>query len=181
MLQELDQTRFTALETCFEAIVPNGPGSISGAEGETKLPYGSPRWFDIYAVDDRELPGTAEAQSVHGKWKCWNPNQEQPDMQCGALRSFITSPKTCNLDLGVPAFAKYLKMLYYSHNTFILVKHLVLYQDSKSLKVRQNDYTLLSHREQELMVNINGEKRLLTGDFTGLQKIKINSIKDMSS
>jgi len=68
-----------------------------------KLPRGRPGWFRLEDVNKQGYPTEVNDQSSLGLWKYWSPNPNDPGVECGAMRSFVTSSGSCSLDLGVPA------------------------------------------------------------------------------
>ncbi|PMD46006.1 hypothetical protein L207DRAFT_576886 [Hyaloscypha variabilis F] len=170
------------------------------------LPRGRPGWFLLEDVNKEGYPIKINDQNSLGLWKYWSPNIIDPGVKCGAMRSFVTSSGTCSLDLGIPADARHLMVMIRGcypalkakdvspiesiWNDYLSVtgrkdeaeiRRFITSQNIESLALGSNFNKLLNERDQERGFDLLGKKRILLGNYEGLQTITISDIHEILS
>ncbi|ORY09811.1 hypothetical protein BCR34DRAFT_540285 [Clohesyomyces aquaticus] len=153
----------------------------------SRIPIGRPGWFSISDVGERGLPKRVDELPQPGLWKFWSP--DFTDFVSGALRNFVTSSGTCSLDLGIPIFATHPKIMIrecyktlpsarsselavvwktYQQLTQVKdnegIRSLLLSLDLSNLSPLYNNDEFELHKEQEMLADLRGKKRLLLDD-----------------
>ncbi|KAK6388911.1 hypothetical protein LTR65_007192 [Meristemomyces frigidus] len=169
---------------------------------EAGIPVSRPGWFDLHDVDERGIPRTTTRSAALDKWKFWS--LEDPSLQSGAMRSFVTSSGTCSLDLGVPIFARHplimireaykgpppkwnwpLDRIWADYQALMCQKS----KDDAALErllfeLRDNDFvveddvdSLIVDKRREVAADLKGKRRILLDDFGGLVTIDIDRLR----
>lgn len=158
-----------------------------------------PGWFVLDDIDHRGLPNKIFKSSSLGLWKFWTP--DHCGLTFGGLRSFVTSSGTCSLDMGIPVFAKHrmimIRECYRSmppetksplESIWSTYQSLTRQRGDKAIRsfitalkldnVSPADHIdgFLVEREREMISDLTGKKRLLTGEYNGLKLIDTSTI-----
>jgi hypothetical protein len=173
---------------------------ILDSDGKIVLvPVARPGWFFLDDVDDRGLPKKISKSPSINQWKFWTPGQV--DCTFGGLRSFMTSSGTCSLDMGIPDFARHpmimirecyqlkapkrerpIDSIWAEYESVTherddkAIRDFLISLQPDDLRPKNDVDEFLVKKENEMISDRAGKKRLLTGGYEDLQIVDCSTI-----